>query len=372
MIRAARHDADGYTIRLFEPGDRDGYLALHREVLGGGSDEWFDWKYVDNPYADHVAVVVATDGDRVVGAKSGMGFEVGRGDERFLALQPGDTMVHPDHRRQGVYSRMTEFMKSTYADAPQALFFNYPNAATLPGSLKHGWSEVGTVTTRYRVADPVGFAGVGAGPLEDAVGRAGRAVAGGLLGVPRLGSRVADGLSVRRHREIPVATLADLYRRAVPDTFHVVRDETYLGWRYGNPRWEYTAYTVERGGRPVLGAVVGVDDDADPTVASVVDVLPMRGSGTGRADDPARRDAEYALFDRIVASSEAGVFAAADGAVSPSTAARFGFLPDTAPPLSWVATPSTLVAYPLDEAVDTPALASLDGWTLGLSDRDTR
>ncbi|MFC7097591.1 GNAT family N-acetyltransferase [Halobaculum marinum] len=378
MINATRHDADGYAVRLFEPSDRDDYLALHRRVLDGGSEAWFDWKYVDNPYTDHVAVVVATDGTRVVGTKSGMGFEVARGGERFLALQPGDTMVHPDHRRRGIYSRMTEYMKSAYATAPQALFFNYPNYATLPGSLKHGWREVGEVTTRYRVANPAALAGVDAGRFDAALDRLARTVADGLLRLPRLGTRVADRFLVRRHDDVPVGTLADLYRSAVPDTLHVVRDETYLDWRYDNPQWEYTAFTVERAGRPVLGAVVGCGDADGIRRASLVDVLPMRDRGDSddgdapAAGDTDRTAAEVALLDRVVSAVDADVLGVADGAFSPSVLARFGFLPDTAPPLSWVSTPSTLVAYPLDDALDTPALSSLDGWTLGLGDRDSR
>jgi len=376
VTRAARHDSDGYTVRLFEPGDRDGYLALHGEVFDGGGEAWFDWKYVDDPYTDHVAVVVATDGNRIVGTKSGMPFEVGWNGRRFPALQPGDTMVHPDHRRRGLFSRMTEYMKSTYADAPQALFFNYPNHATLRGSRKHGWREVGRVTTRYRIADPAAFAGVDAGRLDGALSRTGRTVADGLLRLPRLASREAADLTVRRHRDVPVDTLASLYRRSTPDGFHVVRDEAYLGWRYENPQWEYTAFTVERGGRTVLGAVVGADEEADPAIASVVDVLPLRASGDGGDTDDvsarARLAAERALLDRIVAAYDVDVFVAAEDSFARSTFLRFGFLPDTAPPLSWASSPSTLVAYPLDDALDTPDLSALDGWTLGLSDRDTR
>ena len=373
MIRATERDPDGYEVRLFEAGDRDDYLALHRTVLGGGSEAWFDWKYVDGPYTDHVSIVVASDGDRVVGAKSGMGFEVALGDDRFLALQPGDTMVHPDHRRRGVYSRMTEFMKAAYADAPQALLFNYPNHATLPGSLKHGWHEVGAVTTRYRVADPLGLAGVDAGSLADAAGVVGRAVAGGLLRARRLapGGASASDLTVRRHRTVPVGTFADLYRRHVPETLHVVRDEPYLDWRYGNPQWTYTAHTVERDGSPVLGAVVGVDDSGDLVHGSLVDVLPMRARDAGTEPDDGRLAAERALLDGVLASTDVDVFCVAEDSLAPSTLSRFGFLPDTAPPLSWVSSPSTLVAYPLDDALDVPEARSLDGWSLSLGDRDS-
>jgi len=393
-----------YEVRLFESRDRDGYLALYDAVLGDGSERWFDWKYRDNPYADHVSIVVALDGERVVGAKSAVGFEVGHAGRRHRALQPADTMVLPDHRRQGVYSRMTEHMKDVYADREQALFFNYPNEATLSGSLKHGWDHVDSVTTRYRIRDPAAFASVDAGPLDGALDAVGRTVADAVLGrrspVGDVFGRRRDAttspdesldespdeLTVRRHRRVPVETLAGLYRRRVPGRFHVVRDERYLDWRYGNPNWEYTAYTAQRGGHPVCGAVVGRGANAGVEEASLTDLLPLGGPANGTAAAPVADSADaaapagdsadaaaVALLDRILADyRDVEVVTAADGALPAGTLAAFGFLPDTQPPLSWVSSPRNLVAYSLDDSLDREHLADPDEWVLGLSDRDTR
>jgi len=378
-------ESDGdYEIRLFESGDRQQYLALYDEVLSGGDESWFEWKYVDTPYVDHVPIVVAVADGRIVGAKSGMAFEVGREGARFSALQPADTMVHPDHRRQGIYSRMTELMKEVYADRGLGLFFNYPNDATLSGSLKHGWDHVDSVTTRYRIRDPAAFAGVEFGPLDGAVDAAGRVAADAVLGRRSsvrdvLGRRSsvddADDLSVRRHRSVPVETLAGLYRRRVPDRFHVVRDERYLRWRYDNPDWEYTAYTVQRDGYPVSGAVVGHGAKAGVEEASLTDLLPLGGPVEGDDPDsnPVDREATTALLDRILADyRDVEVVTAADDALPAGMLAAFGFLPDTEPPLSWVSSPRNLVAYPVDEAIDPERLADPAEWLLGLSDRDTR
>lgn len=393
-MQRQRPEPDGdYEVRLFESGDRRAYLALYDEVLSGGDDRWFEWKYVDTPYVEHVPIVVAAADGRLVGAKSGMAFEIGRDGTAFSALQPADTMVHPDYRRQGIYSRMTEYMKDVYADRGLGLFFNYPNEATLSGSLKHGWDHVDSVTTRYRVRDPAAFAGVGFGPLDgvlDAVGRRAadlvlgrRSSVRGVLG-RRSAVDAADDLTVRRHPRVPVEALAGLYRRRVPDRFHVVRDERYLRWRYGNPNWEYTAYTVQRDGRPVCGAVVGRGETAGVEEASLADLLPLggpaeRGLGSGSGPDsgfgPGRAPsaATTALLERILADYRGvEVVTAADDALPAGTLAASGFLPDTEPPLSWASSPRNLVAYPLDDAIDRERLADPAEWVLGLSDRDTR
>jgi GNAT superfamily N-acetyltransferase len=390
-VQRQTSESDGdYEIRLFESGDRQQYLALYSAVLSGGTERWFEWKYVDNPYVDHVPIVVAVADGRVVGAKSGMAFEIGREENRFSALQPADTMVHPDHRRQGIYSRMTEHMKDVYTDRGLGLFFNYPNDATLSGSLKHGWDHVDSVTTRYRIRDPAAFAGVEFGPLDGAIDAVGRVAADIVLGRRSsvrdvLGRRSsvdnASDLSVRRHRSVPVETVARLYRRRVPDRFHVVRDERYLRWRYDNPDWEYTAYTVQRDGDPVSGAVVGRGTSAGVEEASLTDLLPLGGpvetgdpdSDSSTDSSPADREATTALLDRILADyRDVEVITAADDVLPAGMLATFGFLPDTEPPLSWVSSPRNLVAYPVDEAIDPERLADPAEWLLGLSDRDTR
>lgn len=369
-MQSGRTDAAEYEVRLMESGDRDGFLELYRSVLGDWGDageEWFDWKYADNPYTDHLSITVAVRGGEVVGAKSLVGYEVARGTDRHPALQPADTVVHPDHRRRGLFSRMTELVKGVYADRDVGLFFNYPNEATLAGGLKHGWTHVGRATTRYRVQDPASFAAVDAGRLDGVVERAGRLAVAGYDAVRRRLPGPDRDLVVRRHEAVPVGPLADLYRRRPPDRLHVVRDETYLDWRFGNPRWDYAAYTVERDGDPVVGAVVGRSVVDGGPQASFTEVVPPAPTGGDRA-------ARAALLEAVLADHpEADAVAAADDAFADRTLLRYGFLADTSPPLSWVASPSNLVAYALDDAFrGSDAPAATDDWVLGLGDRDTR
>lgn len=365
-MQAERKRSEGYLVRLIEPDERDDYLDLYRTVMGDAGDAWFDWKYADNPYTDHLAIAVAVKDGQVVGAKSQVGCEVARGTDRYPALQPADTMVHPAHRRQGLYSRLTEHVKAVYADHEATLFFNYPNDATLSGSLKHGWTHVGPATTRYRVQNPAGFANRAGGRFGRTALCVGRGVVRAYDGLRRRGDR-PDDLHVRQHESVPVEALADCYRRQPPDRLHVVRDETYLDWRFGNPQWDYTAYTVERSGEPVVGTVVGRRTVAGAPQVSLTEVVPPAPAG---GDEEARA----ALLDAVLSGHPAAdAIVAADDAFSNATFRRFGFLPDSAPPLSWVASPSNLVCYPLSDAFrDEREPDDVDDWVLGLGDRDTR
>ncbi|WP_440772681.1 GNAT family N-acetyltransferase [Natronorubrum sp. DTA28] len=145
-----------YTIRSFEPSDRDALLSLYETVFEKerGAD-WFRWKYAENPYVDHVPIVVADADGELVGCRAFFALELRVGDDRPIAYQPCDTMVHPEHRDRGLFSRMNEYALERYADGPPTLCFNFPNESAKPGNLKHGWKEIGTVPTYYRPQDPV-------------------------------------------------------------------------------------------------------------------------------------------------------------------------------------------------------------------------
>lgn len=154
-ITSPDDEDDPYVIRPYEPDDRDDFLELYDQVLGDRNDEWFRWKYEDNPYSDHVPMIVATDEGRIVGTKPAFALELRIGEETYQGLQPADVMVHEDHRRRGLYSRTTERLKERYRDREAALFFNFPNEATLSGSLKHGWQIVEEVQPTIASSDPM-------------------------------------------------------------------------------------------------------------------------------------------------------------------------------------------------------------------------
>ncbi|WP_254861875.1 GNAT family N-acetyltransferase [Halovivax gelatinilyticus] len=150
---------DAYRIRHFRERDTDPLLSLHASVFDREwGRAWFRWKFVDNPYVDHVPILVATRDGEIVGCRAFFALELRIDGETRLAFQPCDTMVHPDHRRRGLFSRMNERALEYYAERSPALCFNFPNQYSKPGNLKHGWREIGTVPMYYRLQDPAALA----------------------------------------------------------------------------------------------------------------------------------------------------------------------------------------------------------------------
>ncbi|MXR20358.1 GNAT family N-acetyltransferase, partial [Halobacterium bonnevillei] len=180
-------ERDSYSTRWYEPGDRGAVLDLYADTFGGGGDDWFDWKYVDNPRAAHVPILVA-ERDRdgaFAGARPQVPFRFRVGGEDVLGLRFGDTMVHPDHRRRGVFTQLVERALAHYAEMPTELCFNVPNDVARTGFLKAGGEVVAHLPSYYRVQRP--------GALADATANGGFAAATSRLGGPA----VAGYLGVR-------------------------------------------------------------------------------------------------------------------------------------------------------------------------------
>ncbi|MFC5366439.1 GNAT family N-acetyltransferase [Salinirubrum litoreum] len=331
-----------YTIRPYRPEDEDGFLALFEVVMGEEKGEdWFAWKYEHNPYLDHVPMIVALDGGTVVGSRPLFPLPVVSDGERSIALQPGDAMVHPAHRRRGVFTRMIEQMMETYSgDHP--FYFSFPNHLSLPGHLKHGSEVVSERSSYYRIENPASMVG----PQTDRTAvrlaaTVGTPVASGYYRVRDFLARGGPDVTVREESEPPVAALATLYRSAVPDEIHVARDEQFYRWRLGNPDWEYTTYVADGDAGPEAAIVTGTSVDADPTVTRITDVVPLEN---------APEAALSGLIGRAVSEHpETDLFVAPPQGIPAAVLGSFGFHADTTPPLSFLTSQTTHVVRTLTE-----------------------
>lgn len=389
-------------VRRFEPTDRDDFLDLYEAVWGRAiSREWFAWRYEETPYADDVHVLVADDGERLVGAEPCLVLPVRAGGETATAHQPADWMVHPDARRQGIFTRMTEHLLEGAPWDPPRLYFNFPSAAILPGLRRFDWRVAGTLPSYYRLHRPTACLANGA---SGAFGRA-KAALDRLSGLAaRAYFRVRDarlpdpGVAVTRHETPPVGVLADLYRSSVPDRLHVVRDERFYRWRLANPLWESAVYVARRDGRPVAALVAREEDVDGLRMTSLLDALPLGagvddGAGAGGRGGPGAGGAGGAAADRdggpgpdearaalvraaVADGAGADLLRARGSIVPPGTLRAFGFQSDDAFPLSALSSPTTMMVRPgrLDAdgawRLGGRQLGAIDDWRLSLADQD--
>jgi GNAT superfamily N-acetyltransferase len=356
-----------YTVEPFDATDVDEFLDLHGRIFDPDHGrDWFRWKYADNPYVDHLPILVAKHDGDLVGARPFFALDVFVDGQRHLALQPGDTMVHPDHRRQGLFTRMTEAAIERYTDGEPSFFFNFPNSQSGPGYLKLGWRNVAEEATYYRIQDP---SAVGLDDPGSALMSVASSVAGPLLdGYNRFTSARIDsdsGVAVTRYEDVPPSVMAEVGSEPSPDSIHVARDEQFYGWRFGNPEWEYAAYVAKVRGDPVAGMVVGTSVGPGETTTKIADVAPL----------PPNLDDHFleSLLARLVADYPDSDVLAAPAILPRQVMRAAGFHGDDRPPLSLQANQTTHVVRSLtgDWTIEGVDLTDEESWRLTFSEHDT-
>lgn len=126
---------NSYTVRRYERGDCEGFKSLFEAVFDEPFTEAaFEWKFEHNPHVSEIPIMVAESGGEVVGARAFLGHRIRANDRTVLALQGTDAMVHPDHRRQGIYGRLVEYTSEFYADREETIRFTFPNGCPSPGT----------------------------------------------------------------------------------------------------------------------------------------------------------------------------------------------------------------------------------------------
>lgn len=355
-----------YEIRRYHPRDREGFLSLYSAVMGDEKqDRWFDWKYAKNPYIDHVAMLVGVCEGTIVGARPFFALPVSINGEDEVALQPGDTMVHPDHRRHGLFTRMTEQAIERYT-GEHPFFFNFPNHRSRGGYLKLDWETVSERSSYYRIEHPerVGTSLSDRTAIE-LLSKLSSPIAQGYYRFRDVTASVPAQADIRTESEPPAAELATLYRTSVPDAIHVLRDEQFYEWRFNNPDWEYTTYLLDGETEPEAAIVTGTSATAGLTTTKLVDVLPLENTS---------KVGLRGLLSQILADhTETDLFVAPSQGIPDSVLRAFGFHADTVPPFSLLTTQTTHVVRSLIDSWTQNGLqiADPDSWHMTFVEEDT-
>lgn len=355
-----------YVVRPGEPRDRAAFLKLYGDVFGKRrTPEWFEWRY-GGPYRTGAQLFVAEHNGSIVGAEPFITFRIRAGDDYVTAVQPADAMVHPDHRRRGLLTRITNLALDYYADRDPAFVFNFPNEAAKPAFLKLGWRDVGEIATAYRLQRPSVF-------LEEGRSRflaaGANAASSAYLGVRDRRISASTDVRVVRHRELPADSLESLYERAVPSTLHAPREAAFYRWRFDSPDWETVTYTAERRGTTVASLVTCSRVCYGRRETLLMDALPVDGKTESEA-------LTQLLATAIEDHAGSDLFSVAEGTLPKSVLARFGFHGDDRLPLSLVGRSTQVVVRALDAdgssgwRLGGRSLSNRDNWRLTFAEQD--
>lgn len=308
------------TTRQMRQSDLTEVLELMKVSLGeppglGRTPALFRWKHYDNPFGQSIALV-ADSGDRIVGLRTFMRWELKAPDGRLLrAVRAVDTATHPEFQRRGIFRSLTEAALDLAREDGVDLVFNTPNEKSKPGYLKLGWSEVGPIGAMVRPS---------------------------LRSVRPAAPGTEESVDIERLLDdsgSPVDRVDFELRPALG--FRTNQTETYLRWRFSHPGVDYRAVAA---GSSV--AVVRGNRRRDREELVVADVF-----GTPR---PALK--------RVIATSRADHIATwfSKGSPERRAAIRLGIVP-----LPGVRA-LTLVIRPLGSVPEE--LRSIDAWDTAVSD----
>jgi GNAT superfamily N-acetyltransferase len=234
------------------------------------SPELWNWKYLQNPLASAAPeVIVALDDGKVVGARPFLLTEMWLDNERVVTAQHCDTMVHPEHRNKGIFSRMGQFAIQYLKENNYILSYGFPGPMSSQGFLTQGWRIVAPTEIMFRIVNP-----------QRAISRKLKSkILGNGLGFfydKLLNTKITENLRLSSafHVEIfdrftgelnEVDTLRDEL------CIDMVRSETNLRWRFdGHPEHSYKYILAKRDEKVWGYAVISVQVETNGLVYGMI------------------------------------------------------------------------------------------------------
>lgn len=135
--------AENWFLREYREGDEKGIIELHRQVFGSEVDpDWWRWRYLRSPTADAVIMVAESRG-RIVGQYALVPLRMKVGNEECLGSLSLDTMVHPDFRGVGMFTKLAEGAYAAAVGRGIRFVYGFPNANSHHGFVaKLGWRDL--------------------------------------------------------------------------------------------------------------------------------------------------------------------------------------------------------------------------------------
>lgn len=358
-----------YEIRPYEPADRADVLALFETVWGTDrSEDWLVQKYEQNPYLDGPPMMVAEAGGIVVAARPYEPFPMRSGSVSLRAVYLNNAMVHPDHRRRGLFTRLTKRTVELFESQNVAFLFNFANELSAPGYRKLGFEEFGTDRGQYlRVQTPGRFIRDRLDfPFSRVIEAAADTAMAGYLSLRSRDVPQLVNLQVDRYDGIPGEELMQVYESDPPETIHTRREESLYQWMANDPHWTYQTYVGSIAGSPEAAVVVRDRPEAPETTPSIVDVLPPL-SPTRESVYPALLGAVLPEYRKAAAISVTGPVVN-EQLLPPPVLSKFGFVSSDHPLLArFTREPDTAFVYAYDtatEQLDTLDVLDAENWAV--------
>jgi GNAT superfamily N-acetyltransferase len=240
----------------------------------------FIWKYKNNPSAEQSLGMVATYRGTIVGFRGyfATDWTLGNAGRRTSVLMPGDTVVHPEHRRKGLSVAMGRQAMQHLTERYRVLLNTTAGKNSIPGYLRLGFVPLHT-KAYYRRSSLLTDIKI-AGRILSAKGKDAGATSSGKAKI-RLGTfghiEVAQAA-----RPQEMARIASRGNEKLPH-IALLQNEAFYRWRYANPKGRYvfffhrsndtiSAYLVmSMSGDARQGFIVDTAEEIDGQIGALLD-----------------------------------------------------------------------------------------------------
>lgn len=272
-----------WKARPYRDGDERGILELWKAVYPEREYNqekwlrWWNWKFKGNPAGDSLVCVADHDG-KIVGQVSIIPVRMKVGNEIVTAGLVGDTMTHPEYRRQRISMAIHNGVYAQAEGSGISFIFGFPNKVNRLVGVNVGdfpvarmqvlarvlsWGSALRMRTRSKLLLKLGS--IGGNLFSGVFCRARRMPA-------------VEGLSVC---QIPFfdESINQLWDR-VSSQYHIttVRTKDYLNWRYVTvPDVSYSIYIAEKDGRIDGYLVLGCEQRTEVKLGVILDVVARSG-----------------------------------------------------------------------------------------------
>jgi hypothetical protein len=232
----------GYEFRNYVDEDLPDVAGLLKFLWGGSLESYmsfFTWKYRENPFSEGTVGIVCLSAGSVVGFKSfyPTRWEIGNQEPTVFMLSPTDTVIHPDHRRMGLFTEMTKRSIEQFQETRYAAFINLSsNQQAAAGNMKLGWVPLCTrgYLRYYSLTGLLHYFLIRTGTATPRKPR---------IAFGRFGNIEVSDIPRPEHmcRLIRTRTYDD-------GKIRLYKDEEYLTYRFRNPRKKYVFYYLWQDG----------------------------------------------------------------------------------------------------------------------------
>lgn len=215
-------------IRPAELSDDPAIINLLKESLGDStipkSEALWAWKHRQNPFGTSYMLLAEEDG-KLVGVRAFMKWNWVRNQKIYPAVRAVDTATHPAHQGKGIFKKLTLHQLDICRQQQVQFVFNTPNLQSLPGYLKMGWVEQGSMPVKIKLLRPLRMAAA------------------------RFGKQIADTSVDPTPYQKWTNDVIQMADRAVPadDQLSTAMSSQYISWRYAsNPLFNYNYLTDQK------------------------------------------------------------------------------------------------------------------------------